>query len=376
MFCRDIQSALLPILSHYDPDQIVWIVDEQVHSLSGDFQGCYGGVTGYETISEDDKSLQTVERIWDLLLEKGITRRGLLVAVGGGVLTDVAGFAAATYRRGIDWVAVPTTLLAMVDAGTGGKTGINYKGMKNMIGAFYPPVETLIWSGWLETLPAKEMLSGFGEIVKMGLIEPSAVSHQPSDRLWEALMRYDLDTMPIENLTPLIKACVAAKERIVTADPKEEGLRKVLNFGHTFGHALEQFSILSPSGARLFLNSQFLAPHGHDYFSIINSQLSIIPHGYAVMYGMVAETYLSVVKLGCPKEVLQQLTQMVIHYYGKPECKCSDRGKLIELMKQDKKNEHAGEINCTLVRGIGEPVINQVITEAEAEEAWEYLFSL
>ncbi len=351
MFCKDIQSALLPILSHYDPDQVVWIVDEQVHSLSGDFQGCYGGVTGYETISEDDKSLQTVERIWDLLLEKGITRRGLLVAVGGGVLTDVAGFAAATYRRGIDWVAVPTTLLAMVDASTGGKTGINYKGMKNMIGAFYPPEETIIWSGWLETLPAKEMLSGFGEIVKMGLIEPSAVNHQPSDRLWEALMRYDLDTMPIEDLTPLIKACVEAKERIVAADPKEEGLRKVLNFGHTFGHALEQFSI-------------------------INSQLSIIPHGHAVLYGMVAETYLSVVKLGCPKEVLQQLTQMVIHYYGKPECKCSDRGKLIELMKRDKKNEHAGEINCTLVRGIGEPVINQVITEAEAEEAWEYLFSL
>ena len=358
MFCKDIQSALLPILSHYDPDQVVWIVDEHVRSFSLFSRGCSVVVPWFESISEDDKSLQTVERIWDLLLEKGITRRGLLVAVGGGVLTDVAGFAAATYRRGIDWVAVPTTLLAMVDASTGGKTGINYKGMKNMIGAFYPPVETIIWSGWLETLPAKEMLSGFGEIVKMGLIEPSAVSHQPSDRLWEALMRYDLDTMPIENLTPLIKACVAAKERIVAADPKEEGLRKVLNFGHTFGHALEQFSII---------NYQL---------SIINYQLSILPHGYAVLYGMVAETYLSVVKLGCDKGVLQQLTQMVIHYYGKPECKCSDRGKLIELMKQDKKNEHAGEINCTLIRGIGEPVINQVITEAEAEEAWEYLFSL
>ena len=360
MFCKDIQSALLPILSHYDPDQVVWIVDEHVRSFSLFSRGCSVVVPWFESISEDDKSLQTVERIWDLLLEKGITRRGLLVAVGGGVLTDVAGFAAATYRRGIDWVAVPTTLLAMVDASTGGKTGINYKGMKNMIGAFYPPVETIIWSGWLETLPAKEMLSGFGEIVKMGVT---------GDGLWEQVMGYDLEKMDIEELEPIIKACVEAKERIVAADPKEEGLRKVLNFGHTFGHALEQFSILSPSGARLFLNSQFLAPQGHDYFSII-------PHGYAVMYGMVAETYLSVVKLGCDKGVLQQLTQMIIHYYGKPECKCSDRGKLIELMKQDKKNEHAGEINCTLVRGIGDPAINQVITEAEAEEAWEYLFSL
>ena len=353
MFCKDIQSALSPILSHYDPDQVVWIVDEHVRSFSLFSRGSSVVVPWFESISENDKSLQTVERIWDLLLEKGITRRGLLVAVGGGVLTDVAGFAAATYRRGIDWVAVPTTLLAMVDASTGGKTGINYKGMKNMIGAFYPPVETIIWSGWLETLPAKEMLSGFGEMLKMGLIEPSAVSHQPSDRLWERVMGYDLEKMDIEELEPIIEACLEAKERIVAADPKEEGLRKVLNFGHTFGHAIEAVSH-QPSA--------------------VSYQPSA--HGYAVLYGMVAETYLSVVKLGCDKGVLQQLTQMVIHYYGKPECKCSDRGKLIELMKQDKKNEHAGEINCTLIRGIGEPVINQVITEAEAEEAWEYLFSL
>ncbi|MBQ8939375.1 MAG: 3-dehydroquinate synthase [Paludibacteraceae bacterium] len=343
-------------MSHYDPDQVVWIMDEHVRSFSLFSRGSSVVVPWYESISEDDKSLQTVERIWDLLLEKGITRRGLLVAVGGGVLTDVAGFAAATYRRGIDWVAVPTTLLAMVDASTGGKTGINYKGMKNMIGAFYPPVETIIWSGWLETLPAKEMLSGFGEMLKTGLVTPPALpSREENASLWEALMRYDLDTMPIESLTPLIKACVEAKERIVAADPKEEGLRKVLNFGHTFGHALEEAPLGPP---------------------LEGGKKERIPHGYAVLYGMIAELYLSVVKLGCPREPLQQLTQMVIHYYGKPECKCSDRGKLIELMKQDKKNEHAGEINCTLIRGIGEPVINQVITEAEAEEAWEYLFSL
>ena len=132
----------------------------------------------------------------------------------------------------------------------------------------------------------------------------------------------------------------------MAADPKEEGLRKVLNFGHTFGHALEEIS------------------------------LGAMPHGYAVVYGLIAELYLSVTKLCCPKEPLQQLTQLMLHYYGRPQCKCSDRAQLIALMQQDKKNERAAEINCTLLRGVGSPVINQVISSDEANEAWDYLFSL
>jgi 3-dehydroquinate synthase len=348
MFCEEIHSALDSLISRYD--EAVVVMDESLQPSVVSRQLSEGSCLWLSS-GEAQKKIETVERIWDFLFDQGVTRRGLLVAIGGGVLTDIAGFAASTYKRGIDWVAVPTTLLAMVDASTGGKTGINYRGLKNSIGAFYPPVETLIWPGWLETLPAREMLSGFGEMLKMGLIEPSAVSRQPSDRLWEALMRYDLDTMPLESLTPLIKACVEAKERIVAADPKEEGLRKVLNFGHTFGHAIEQLII-------------------H------NSQFTIIPHGYAVVYGMIAELYLSVVRLGCPKEPLQQLTRLMTEYYGRPQCKCSDRSRLIELMRCDKKNERAGEINCTLLRDIGDPVINEVITEPEAEEALDYLFSL
>ena len=163
------------------------------------------------------------------------------------------------------------------------------------------------------------------------------------------LLRYDLDTMDIAALTPLIEECVAVKERIVTADPREEGLRKVLNFGHTFGHALEEMSLTGAAG---------------------------LLHGYAVLYGLIAELYLSVVKLNCPKEPLQQLTQLMLHYYGKPECKCSNRDQLIALMQQDKKNERTAEINCTLIQDIGSPVINQIISPAEATEALEYLFSL
>ena len=301
-------------------------------------------------VSEADKSLETVTKIWDGFFEQGLTRRGLVIAVGGGVLTDMVGFACATYKRGVDYVNIPTTLLAMIDASSGGKTGINYHGLKNSIGAFYPPVETLIWPGWLKTLPAKEMLSGFGEMLKTGLIGYGLPV--TGYGLWERLLQYDPEKMDIEAVTPLIADCVAVKEQIVAADPKEEGLRKVLNFGHTFGHALEAVT--------------------GDGLSVTGT----MPHGYAVVYGMIAELYLSVTKTGCPKEPLQQLTQIMLHYYGKPQCKCSEREKLIALMQQDKKNERAAEINCTLLRMVGEPVINQVITAEEANEALDYLFSL
>ena len=337
--CADIHRALEEITARYSTNQVVVVCDNQI---------------AYETanpcmrmqVSEAHKSLETVQQLWDFFFEQGLTRRGLVVAIGGGVLTDLVGFAAATYKRGVDYVNIPTTLLAMIDASSGGKTGINYHGLKNSIGVFAPPVETLIYPGWLKTLPVKEFLSGFGEMLKTGLL---------NTKLWPQLLQYDLDTMPIETLTPLIEQCVAVKERIVASDPKEEGLRKALNFGHTFGHALEEVSGLVDERI---------------------SGLAGMPHGYAVVYGLIAELYLSVTKLSCSKAPLQQLTQIMLHYYGKPQCKCSDRERLLKLMRQDKKNEHAGEINCTLIRSIGSPQINQVITTDEALEALDYLFSL
>ena len=303
-------------------------------------------------IDEAHKSLEMVQCIWDFFFAQGLTRRGLVLCAGGGVLTDIAGFAAATYKRGMDYINIPTTLLAMVDASAGGKTGINYHGLKNSIGAFHAPVETIICPAWLHTLPAKEMLSGFGEMLKTGLIASQESRVKSQDYLWEALLRYDLNSMDIKELTPMIEACSRVKEDIVTRDPKEEGLRKVLNLGHTFGHALEEVT-----GYRLRVTGT-------------------MPHGYAVVYGLIAELYLSVTKLSCPKEPLQQLTQLMLHYYGKPECKCSDRERLIALMQQDKKNERTADINCTLLRNLGSPVINQVITPDEANEALDYLFSL
>ena len=335
--CNDLLNALSTYTGKYE--QVCFVVDEKVSKSE------WLEATGEKlvlAVREEQKSLETVQRIWDFLFAQDMTRRGLVIAVGGGVLTDIAGFAAATYKRGVDYINVPTTLLAMVDASSGGKTGFNYQGLKNGIGLFAPPVETLIWPGWLSSLPADQFLSGFAEMLKTGLIEST-------DRLWDNLLQYDLDAMSIDTLKPLIEQCVAVKQQIVDADPREENLRKVLNFGHTFGHALEEISLTGKAG---------------------------LLHGYAVLYGMIAELYLSVTLLDCPQAPLQQLTQHMLHYYGKPQCKCSDMEALIALMRRDKKNERADEINCTLLYDIGKPAINQTINEAQAKEALEYLFSL
>ena len=338
MLCTDIHSALSALLAAYPSDQIVVVKDENVV-----FESPYPAFSF--AVSEPVKSLETVSQVWDFLFAHGITRKGIVVAVGGGVLTDLTGFACATYKRGIGYVNIPTTLLAMIDASSGGKTGINYHGLKNSIGVFAPPVQTLICPKWLATLPSEQFLSGFGEILKTGLIADAG--------LWHQVLQYDLDTMDIDALTPIINTCVRVKEQIVAADPHEENVRKVLNLGHTFGHALEEMSFVHRT-----------------------SSLRPLPHGYVVVYGLIAELYLSVVQLGCPQEPLQQLTQIMLHHYGRPHCKCSDRAQLIALMQQDKKNECTGQINCTLIRDIGDPVINQVISVDEANEAWDYLFSL
>ena len=331
------------ILNNYPKEQICIVSDKSLirHAQWSAMPELADIPVLWLEVSEATKSLDTVAQIWDFMFAHHLTRRGLLICVGGGILTDLGGFAAATYKRGIQYINIPSTLLAMVDASSGGKTGINYRGLKNAIGAFAPPADTLIDPKWLKTLPATQFLSGFAEILKTGLIE------RP-DLLWDRLLQYDLDTMPLDSLTPMIEQCVAIKERIVQADPNEKGLRKALNFGHTFGHAIEEISISN-------------AP---------------ISHGYAVVYGLIAELYLSVTKLGCPKEPLQQLTQLMLHYYGRPNCKCSDMEPLIALMQQDKKNERAAEINCTLIRSVGDPVINQVISPDDAREALDYLFSL
>lgn len=307
---------------------------------------------------EENKSLAMVQRIWDFLIENGATRQAVLVCIGGGVITDMGGFAAATYKRGIDYVNIPTTLLAMVDAGSGGKTGIDYRGLKNEIGVFRQSRETVIDTRWLSTLPIEEILSGMAEMVKHALIG--------SAEEWKRMMAIEVDEdFAGEAFRERVMASLAIKERIVAADPMEKGVRKALNFGHTIGHAMEEIS-----GTMTQTMTMTKTKTGAE------TEKGMMRHGYAVMYGMVAEAYLSAKRMGLDKEVVVQLTHYMIENYGRPDGRCKDEERLIELMRHDKKNEAKGEINFTLLRAVGEPVVNQVVSEEEIREAIGYLFSV
>lgn len=303
---------------------------------------------------EVTKNLTSVQLVWDFLLKHRATREAVLVNLGGGMITDLGGFAAATYMRGIRFVNIPTTLLAMVDASSGGKTGFDYKGVKNAIGTFTPPLATLIHLDFLRTLPAEELLSGFAEMLKHALIA--------SQEEWIKLLQLAQEELPQEQFvealssTGALQASIQIKENVVSQDPHEAGLRKILNFGHTVGHAIESTMLHQTT------------PH--------YTTLHHISHGYCVLWGMVAEVYLSVVHTGCPREVLQQLTQIMLQWYGRPQCDCKHREQLIQRMYQDKKNNANQTPNFTLLRNIGEPIINQHLTEADINEALEYLFSL
>ncbi|MCR5049984.1 MAG: 3-dehydroquinate synthase [Paludibacteraceae bacterium] len=343
MISNDLHSALAPIVANYEPQQIIVVTTQNIYSCRPEV-----AALGYTTLilqgGEENKSLATIQVIWDFLLSHHITRRGLIICFGGGVLTDLGGFAAGTYKRGIDYVNIPTTLLAMVDASTGGKTGFNYGGLKNCIGSFYAPIETIICPMLLDSLPVSQLLSGYAEMLKHALLA--------NDDEWNRLLRLDWNQPDMNALAPLIENSLRIKQHIVENDPHEQGLRKALNLGHTVGHSLEEIQL-----ADLSSNDRWL-------------------HGYAVFYGLIAELYLSVVRFGFPRLPLQQLTDLMVHVYGRPHCKCSDRERLIALMLQDKKNEHADEINCTLLRAIGQPVINCIISPNEMNEALDYLFSL
>ena len=281
---------------------------------------------------EAHKTMETVSAIWDFLMSHHATRRGIVINIGGGVTLDIGGFAASTYQRGMGYINVPTTLLAMADASFGGKTGVNYRGVKNQIGVIREPIDTIIEPKWLATLSEEQLLSGFGEILKCALLDS------------ESALNAALCALEDGDYARPLERAIQLKKRIVKSDPYETGLRKSLNLGHTVGHALEQM--------------------GH------------YPHGYAVVYGMVAALYLSVVKCGLDQAVLTRLSHTMIRYYGKPVCRCSDYEQLVALMQADKKDIQPGEVCFTLLKHIGEPVIDILVSQAEIMEALDYLFSL
>lgn len=281
------------------------------------------------------KTLQTLAFVWTELSQHGASRKSLLINLGGGMVTDLGGFAAACFKRGIHFINVPTSLLGAVDAAVGGKTGINFNGLKNEIGAFRPADAVVISTRFFHTLPHEELLSGYAEMLKHSLID--------NPETYRSLLDFDLSTPDWERLLILLKESVQVKERIVTEDPFEKGIRKALNLGHTVGHAFESLS---------------------------HQQMRPIPHGYAVAWGMVCELLLSHQYLKFPSETITGLATYIYRHYGSFPITCKEYETLYELMTHDKKNE-AGHINFTLLKTIGTPVIDQHVDKEEIFVAFD-----
>lgn len=296
---------------------------------------------------EEHKNIRSVQRIWDFLLEQQATRSSLLINLGGGVICDMGGFAASTYMRGMAYMNIPTTLLAMVDAGTGGKTGIDYVA-KNAIGVFAEPVETIIRPELLRTLPAEQLLSGYAEMLKHAIL-------QSREALAE-LLEYDLRETSKPAFGEVIRRSVAFKQSVVEQDPHDRGLRQILNLGHTVGHAIEALLLAKCKNGKCENGKCF--------------------HGYCVMYGLVAEAYLSHLICGLPTEIVSTLSRFMLENYGAAPVTCNDYEPLLQLMQHDKKNREQGAITCTLLQDIGRPVIGRTITPDQFREALEYLCSL
>jgi 3-dehydroquinate synthase len=263
----------------------------------------------------------------------GATRKSLVVNLGGGVVTDLGGFAAATYKRGIPFVNCPTTLLSAVDAAVGGKTGINFNGLKNEIGCFAEATDVIITTRFFTTLPAVELKSGFAEMLKHSMLS----SHDD----FETLLDFDLAHVDYDRLLQLLKTSVLVKERIVREDPHEQGLRRALNLGHTVGHALESMALHKGKP---------------------------VPHGYAVAWGLVAEAVLSHMTMHFPSTDLHRLAHYVKAHYGAFYITCDDYDTLLELMHHDKKSQN-GEINCSLLATCGNVKVNNTIDDADMKAA-------
>lgn len=290
------------------------------------------------TPGEENKNIDFCIGIWRMLLDFGADRNSILINLGGGVLTDMGGFAASTFKRGIDFVQVPTTLLSQVDASVGGKTGIDMDNVKNIIGTFTQPKAVFINTGFLSTLDKREIRSGFAEVIKHGLI-------------YDALLFEKLKTLGPEGLTDdIIYRSIDIKNEVVKADPFEKGLRKILNFGHTIGHAVESYSL------------------AHD------NKMPLL-HGEAIAIGFICEAYLSVKKNGFKEEQLTETVKTIANVFPAYNLKKNSYPALLEIMKNDKKNS-AGQISFSLLSEIGKCDFDNFCSEEEIFESLDYYGSV
>ena len=374
IFSEQLERALETAIGECHPDRLFVLTDDNTRRLCWPVVKDYGCLAAAQLITipagDEHKNLTSLSHVWEQLQQGGATRHSLMVCLGGGMVTDLGGFAASTFKRGIAFINIPTTLLAMVDASVGGKTGINFCGLKNEVGVFSEAQAVIICTRFLQTLDMQNVLSGYAEMLKHGLI--SNKEH------WAELLRFPIEGLnrqdvedssdgqdPSGGLASLLARSVAVKERIVEADPHEQGLRKALNLGHTIGHAIEEWSFISFNTRK---STQAPLPSG----GAGGGSFSPLLHGYAVAYGLVGELYLSAVKCHFPTDRLRQTVQFVREHYGEPAITCNDYPALLRLMTHDKKNT-AGTINFTLLSDIGELQLNQSATDEEICEALDFL---
>lgn len=289
------------------------------------------------TSGEENKTLESSSVIWEAMTAQALDRHSVLVILGGGVLGDMGGFCAETFKRGIDFILVPTTLLAMVDSSVGGKLGIDFMGFKNHIGVFQEPALNLIYSGFLKTLPEAELRSGFAEIIKHALISDKTI--------WNQLRSKSLSNQPWDIL---IDHSTQFKASVIHQDPKEKGLRKILNAGHTIGHAIESYCLTSGNK---------------------------ILHGEAVAAGLICETYLSSDQGMLTELERDEISDYVLSVFGKLQLPETDSRTIAELCAQDKKNK-GNRILAALLDGIGKARWDCEITADKIDESLSFYRSL
>ncbi|WP_159023211.1 3-dehydroquinate synthase [Formosa sp. L2A11] len=334
-------SAYSQINTHIEesnPSNIFILVDQNTHELC--LPHLLAEISTTKTIEiieieagEINKTIETCVGVWNVLSELGADRKSLVINLGGGVITDLGGFVASTFKRGILFINIPTTLLSMVDASVGGKTGVDLGSLKNQIGVINTPEMVVIDTTYLKTLPQNEMRSGLAEMLKHGLIQDKAY--------WDKFK--DLSVLNLEHLDELIYESVLIKKHVVDIDPRENGLRKTLNYGHTIGHAIESYYL------------------GH-------SHRKNLLHGEAVAIGMILASYISTKLTGLSEAENTEIKDVILGIYDFVEIDKDDYEPIIELLKYDKKNSH-GNINFVLLNAIGETEIdclvpNELIIEA------------
>ncbi|MDE5607725.1 MAG: 3-dehydroquinate synthase [Muribaculaceae bacterium] len=339
IFTNHVAEAIDEAVSRLNPSGVFVLVDRNTEDTVLPRMQMLSKAIGSATVisispGDDNKTVNALTHVWQQLSDSRATRTSLLVNLGGGMVTDLGAFAASTFKRGIPFINVPTTLLAAVDASVGGKTGINFNGLKNEVGVFNDAHQVIISTIFFNTLSMTELRSGYGEMLKHGLID--------SQEAFNALLSYHVEQLDTERLLTLLRQSVAVKQAIVDKDPLESGLRRTLNLGHTAAHAFESLAI---------------------------ERKSPIPHGYAVACGLVVAAVLSHLKLGFPSGELHKLADYVRHNFGVFAITCDEYPHLLDIMSHDKKNLTPDTFNFTLLRAPGDVVTDNPVTAADITAA-------